>query len=355
MKKKSVLHIVRRYGCVGGMERYVWELTHELVELGLNITIVCEDYFGRPDERILVHKVPRSIGPSAPRWKQMCHFRRAVASYIKNELIANPNRWIIHSHERSTLHHITTFHGAPINNKSNRFVPKFFNRRIRAWEDMERDELLTPSVQWILPVSNILKAELLARYPAISRIPQAIAWPGVRPVYQTFQADHQKETGRNFLFVGKEWHRKGLDLAVSIVELLALNQDVKLDIYGPEPRNLPKWIVKSPVVSLKGWVEDIPWSNYSALIHPARIEPFGMVVAEARQQGLPVLTSNKTGSVGLNFDGVAICSPDDSISTWCHALHDLLLSSSVFNAEEPWTWRQLALMHSEQIYPTVAI
>ena len=41
----EVAHVVRRYGPVGGMERYVWELTHALSKLGVNVTVVCEKCF----------------------------------------------------------------------------------------------------------------------------------------------------------------------------------------------------------------------------------------------------------------------------------------------------------------------
>ena len=38
----KILHVVRRYGPVGGMERYVWELTHELRKLGHEVEVLCE-------------------------------------------------------------------------------------------------------------------------------------------------------------------------------------------------------------------------------------------------------------------------------------------------------------------------
>lgn len=40
-RKLELLHVVRRYGPVGGMERYVWELTIELQRLGHEVTVVC--------------------------------------------------------------------------------------------------------------------------------------------------------------------------------------------------------------------------------------------------------------------------------------------------------------------------
>ena len=42
MSLRSV-HIVRKYGPFGGMERYVWELTHALRALGEPVSVICEE------------------------------------------------------------------------------------------------------------------------------------------------------------------------------------------------------------------------------------------------------------------------------------------------------------------------
>ena len=39
-----VTQIVRRFGRVGGMERYVWELVRELLNRNVRIRIICQDY-----------------------------------------------------------------------------------------------------------------------------------------------------------------------------------------------------------------------------------------------------------------------------------------------------------------------
>ena len=38
-----IIHIVRRFGCVGGMESYVWNLTHELIKQDVQVEIICEE------------------------------------------------------------------------------------------------------------------------------------------------------------------------------------------------------------------------------------------------------------------------------------------------------------------------
>jgi hypothetical protein len=38
----NVLIVVKRFGLCGGMEEYVYRLTHEIVRKNVNITILCE-------------------------------------------------------------------------------------------------------------------------------------------------------------------------------------------------------------------------------------------------------------------------------------------------------------------------
>jgi len=41
----KVIILVRRYGLVGGMEEYVYQLANELSKNGIEIIIVCEESF----------------------------------------------------------------------------------------------------------------------------------------------------------------------------------------------------------------------------------------------------------------------------------------------------------------------
>ena len=109
-----IVHIVRRFGCVGGMESYVWNLTHELVRLGLQIEIICEETFGQFDPNILIHRIPKS--QPKPRWRSMQRFRKLVTQYVNDNF--QSHQVLIHSHERSDCHHVTTFHGPPISSKT---------------------------------------------------------------------------------------------------------------------------------------------------------------------------------------------------------------------------------------------
>ena len=73
-----------------------------------------------------------------------------------------------------------------------------------------------------------------------------------------------------------------------------------------------------------GWRQMIPWEEYEVLIHPAKKEPFGMVVAEARSHGVKVLTSSEVGSVDLGFNDLIAVKPNAPLHDWVEALEELI-------------------------------
>lgn len=341
-----VLHVVRRYGCVGGMESYVWELTHHLVGLGLAVEVCCESVHGNPDKRIKLHRVQRIT--ERRRWKAMYQFRDSVDHFVGEEL--ERRTLVIHSHERSIRHHITTFHGPPM--QADKVFGGFslFNRRVIAWERMEKEELFGKNIKFILPVSHKIKTELLQIHPALDQSKMRVAWPGVGSAGSALDGCIDATSRSKYLFVGKEWKRKGLDIAVGFLEQMQGRAQIKLDVYGPANRELPSFIRRSPIIDLKGWVDEIPWHEYAALIHPARNEPFGMVVSEARANGLPVLVSDCVGSAELAFKGLEVCQLSAPPQRWREALVKLTSRSENYKPEKRWSWADLAELHIKDIY-----
>lgn len=86
------------------------------------------------------------------------------------------------------------------------------------------------------------------------------------------------------------------------------------------------------------------------LIHPANSEPFGMVVCEARNHGLPVLISDAVGAGELDFLQTTIVPLNASVSEWCEAA-EKLFARAVYRGECRWTWADLVEQHRKEIYP----
>ncbi|MGI9319439.1 MAG: glycosyltransferase family 4 protein [bacterium] len=294
------IHIVRRYGKVGGMERYVWELTHSLARAGHQVRVVCCEQSHDIEleqsalDRIQVYPTGQ-IGPVKPRWIYQLRFRRRADRLLSK---INTRDWAIHSHERSLNHDVTTFHSASVRSK-NASLLDFVSPRDRTWRKLELMELTAPSVRKIFPVSHLLRDTLAEHYPECRNNLEAPAYPGVGPEFNQFvRTDDRKTVG----FIGVEWQRKGLDTLVRAISALrAKNQGVRLVVAGCDIASIrhlfQDW---KDGYELLGWI-DAPdfYKQISLLALPAQVEPFGMVAAEANACGLPVVVSTQCGIAPL--------------------------------------------------------
>mgnify|MGYP001598092497 FL=1 len=346
-----VVHIVRRFSQRGGMERYVWRLVHGLVARGFRIIVICEDHDTSLHPGIQVIQV--EAASSKKRWQQLQHFRHCVDQTLRSH--HSFAQAIVHSHERSVSHQVTTFHGPLILSSWSDRLAVYWSRRLKAWSDMERNEVLGEHVHTVLPVSQLSKNQLTAQYPGLSTKRSFIAWPGVDPIdpAEPRASNPGFEEPQQFVFVGKEWRRKGLKLAYRIVACYRkfYQETASLHIYGPDPGELPRCMTSETWVHCHGWQPNVPFDQYHALIHPAKQEPFGMIIAEARRVGLPVLCSDRVGAVGLEFHGVTVCALSDASTHWAGQLQTLVASESAYYSEVKWTWEDLVALHQETVYP----
>ncbi len=307
----SSIHIVRRYGHVGGMERYVWELTNALAKEGQAVKIICEQQFDEAHPSIEI--VELGTVRQKPRWLAMLRFSNRVSQYI-NEI--DTTNWVIHSHERTACHHVTTFHGPPIGDRKKSWLD-YLSPRLQTWSYLERREICAEQVQYVLPNSLLISEQLAAFYPEAKHKLCEPAYPGVDPSFYNLISTSD---GNTIGFIGREWKRKGLDIAIKTVEQARLNNPkLKLFVAGPSPEEIAhlfsSWSENS--YELIGWAktEDI-LARIDLLIHPARKEPFGMVVAEANAAGVPVLISENCGISPLIDKDMGLALPIDIVKTW---------------------------------------
>ena len=347
-----IVHVVRRYGRVGGMENYVWNLTHGLARSGIKIAVICEEVFDEPLGHIEVCLTEKTLHKR--RWRAMLGFRASVQIEIESRF--RGREFIVHSHERSINHQVTTFHGPPIRAAASFSLMDSLNPRIRAWQRMELSEVSSDSVQIVLPVSHQIRKALTRNYPGIAEKRVLVAWPGVNAEqnYSRGVVSNEAQPAK-FLFVGREWKRKGLDLAIRLVTGYQhqIESGAILDVYGPPESDLPRGLRSSPIANFKGWRDEIPWEQYNVLIHPARQEPFGMVVAEARQQGIPVLTSAQVGAAEVGFDGVVTIDFTKSLDMQIEDLKQIANNPRLKSPEVKWSWDDLVNLHLTEVYSSV--
>ena len=339
----KILHVVRRYGPVGGMERYVWEVTRELAALGHEIEVLCERCHARKPQGIAVHELGE-IAPR-PRWLSLLRFGARVARWLEN----NPRPgWIIHSNERLGAHHITTFHGPPFATVRDKPFWKRMSLRVHMQFYLERREL--SAARFIVPNSAEIARQLAHYYPG-----QAVKL--TRPVLPGVTATAPRPwraaapDGGIVGFVGKEWQRKGLPLAAEIVERLHRTRpNLALWVIGPAPQEVQYlfggW---QGGYRLLGWSSESRFAEFDVLLHPAKAEPYGMVIAEAMAARVPVVVSDVCGAAAqISETSGAVLSLRDDVTAWAAAVEKQLQRTV---APPPFErgWREVAQEY-ETIY-----
>ena len=110
-----------------------------------------------------------------------------------------------------------------------------------------------------------------------------------------------------FLFIGKEWERKGGPALVAALEQLrdAGGTSIELHVVGCAPQT-SDWVTIHGIVPPNEVESNLDTAHIFAL--PTRSEPFGLVFIEAIRSGLPVLGST-TGNVSWIIGDAGEC-PD---------------------------------------------
>ena len=349
---QSLLHIVRCYGPVGGMERYVWELTGELADMGHKVEVLCE--------RLHADVPPQGVrciefGELAPKPRWLSHLR--FSHLVSRWVAANPDpSRIIHSHERTSVHHVTTFHGPPFALVLDRSWLRRISLRVLANLWLEKREVCGAQVKSVVPNSSAIAAMLQHYYPCIGeRLYDPIA-PGVNPGPARPERLVPKDGGI-IGFVGKEWRRKGLDIAVSAIEALRkLRPEVELWVAGPLPKDIQHLFAGwHDGYRLLGEVDSREvYPELDLLLHPARAEPYGMVITEAMAANVPVLASDQCGAASeIGQSHGDILRIDEPSSAWADAAHALLTRNNPPPGfERPWS--QVARDYAELYVSTAS-
>ena len=318
-KKLKLLHVVRRYGPVGGMERYVWELTRELRDLGHEVEVLCEICAAEKPDGIAVHELG-TIAPR-PRWLSLLRFSRRVARWLE----ADPHPdWLIHSHERLNGHHVTTFHGPPFATVRERPWWRKVSLRVAMQMYLERRELTV--ARCIVPNSKVISRSLAHYYPELANKLSAPVVPGVAPG-ATRETRSVPPDGGVIGFVGKEWQRKGLPFAVQIVAALRRNrQNLQFRVIGPAAAEVQHLFADwQGGYQLVGWSDQTHFTGFDVLLHPAKAEPYGMVISEAMAARLPVVISDVCGAADQVAPSAGAVLPLSApIETWVSAVEQQL-------------------------------
>lgn len=347
----QVVQIVKRYGTVGGMEEYVFRISTELSNLGLDVIVLCEDSCSTDSSAVQVVELGES---SRSRWFSHYKFSRKVSRWLAE----NPNnKRIVHSHERQLDHNVTTFHTTPFGHDRGPFF-RFLSLRNFFYEELERREVLGRHVRAIVPVSNKLGELILIKHIAVKEnlveaIHPGVAAPKVKPKERVVSA-----AGGTIGFIGKEWERKGLPKVVQIWrDLKKSRPSLKLSIAGPLSEEVKHLFFSNEKnYELLGYVDDKLkfFESIDVLVHPAKLEAFGMVITEALSFGVPVLCSTECGgseALKRKYNSSAL-SHNEKNEFWLSELGDILSNVDSTDLYER-SWEQVAQEY-RAVYESIA-
>lgn len=124
------------------------------------------------------------------------------------------------------------------------------------------------------------------------------------------------------LFVGRPEPRKGLEIAVAAMERLRMTMDVDLVVVGPEPTDVPDWVIAlGPVGAYR--LASIYKAADVFCAPSLRGESFGIVLAEAMSAGSPVVCSDLPGYMEASA-GACLHVPAGSVEGLVEGLGKLL-------------------------------
>jgi len=313
--------VIPQYGLIGGAEAFVFEMTERLARFSDFQIHVFANRWRKGDAPVKFHKVP--ILPF-PRWVRPLSFagfarRRILPLHID----------IVHSHERIFEMDIFTFHGIPHKTWIREARKKRMSLFDRTVARVEKKGICGEKQPLILPVSGLVRDELVKVYP----IPEdriQVAPPGVslkrfsaidRPkcrkeIRQRFDLT---ETDVVVLFVGMNFEIKRLDLLVrGLAEAVHSRSNrcrLKLLVVGrgdaDRYRALAQELDISEHVVFAGVTREVEtfYAGADIFAMPSAFDTFGLVVLEAMAAGLPVIISDKVGARDLidsGYNGIVL-------------------------------------------------
>ena len=323
----TVVHLVRNFSAVGGMERFVISLVAAQLQNGYQVVVLCnQSDITLQADNLSIIQFDRK--PARPRWREAILFGNCCLRWL-NQNTHSQGR-IVHSHERTWFHDLATFHGQTYraDRKKNLLTSLSIRHQINYW--LEARQINCSSGQGVVPVSMHIDRQLRQRYqnnnanilPPIN--PGAASEPSVN-------SNLSKHNGTPVIgFIGKEWKRKGLVFAFSVIENYCSRfGNIKLHVIGPDQIAVQKHIPASIAsnVTVNGWRKDTAdlFLDIDLLMHPASSEPYGMVIVEAMSHRIPVVVSDASGaSSNIGCGQGRVLSLSDSPEFWAENIESML-------------------------------
>lgn len=322
---RRVAMVVRLFSPHGGLELYTHKLVEGLLERGIAVTVLCEE-----NQSDLVHpslsvKFFEAAGRSAKKFEKIAHYYNAATEALADLTdcqIVHSQHLPVKGADVVTFHNHTVFRltevGLPWEAALNRvkagLVPSYRLREKHDRELIENASCRVFSSRTCLDDFYRTYGERCAHdyasymvaYPgaALSQS-RALAQPQVLESAPRSKADSHEAKPFNFLFVGKGYRKKGLDVLLAACTILnKRGRRFNLLIAGLNAKPVDKLrllLLGLNCVHYLGFQKDMlsVYEKSAALVLPSRIEPFGMAPLQGMLNGLPPVVSRVSGIAEL--------------------------------------------------------
>jgi len=308
--------VIPKYGLVGGAEGFAYELTERLAMRSRFEIHLFANQWRQGKAPVIFHKVPMLVFP---------RFLRQISfAYFANGQIARGGFDLVHSHDRIFQMHLLTMHGIP----HERWIRETRDKRLslfdRSMAWVERKGLKGRHMRMVLPVSGLVKEELLKTYD-IPESRMRVIHPGVS--LKSFSSLDRKDCRLHIrrrhglsesdvvvLFVGMNFEIKRLRLVIEgVAELIREEKrgsSLKVLVVGKGNQSpyqaLARDLGVTDRVIFAGVTREVEKYYFASDLFamPSQFDTFGMAVLEAMTAGLPVIITEKVGAKDLVTDGV---------------------------------------------------
>lgn len=301
-----VAMVLRQFSPFGGLELYTFELVKGLLNRGIRVTVICEkDETNYRHEKLnVVNFAPPPSG--ANKADKIRHYYQVASAAVSDSGpydLVHSQHFPIKQLDVVTFHNHTIFRLTEVGQRWEQLLNLIKVNTSQAYKlrDQHDRELCHQARCLIFPAKVCL--EDFKRHYQIEHKHLAIAHPGASTDVPVPAINHVVPGQTfNFLFVGKGYRKKGLDILQQACRIVASHKkNFKLQIAGlkSKPHDKARLALAgiSRQVEYLGFQKDMNavYQNSSCIILPSRIEPFGMAPIEAMLRGLIPIVSRTCG------------------------------------------------------------
>lgn len=311
----NIAMVVRDFSPSGGLELYTHKVIEGLLERGNSVTVFCQSTatdFTHPKLK---------VQPMKPRPEGLTKSERSEHDYeVANHALSEVSGFdIVHSQHYPTAHaDVVTFHNHSVLRWSSvglgweKLVndTKYLLMDAYKLRDFQ-DRVLCANADCLVFPSEIMHEDYFSAYPFLQKNEKSfvVAMPGSTLYGEKPASSAKCETARveekrpfSFIFVGRGFRRKGLDVLFNACSKLAQDgRDFRLLIAGMDAKPLDHARLMHArlqgKVSYLGFRSDMEnvYAMADVAVLPSRVEPFGMGPLQAMKQGLVPVVSRVAG------------------------------------------------------------